>query len=72
MASYDLGFRTGRAVSETGSTSSGVEAKRGTPAGHPPATSGAIGDMPFTVFMLYFLLVIHVVLMGGYLVYSYI
>lgn len=73
-------FRTGRAVLGPGSTSeAGAEAKSGTQDGtgqhHPPATSGVlklIGDMPFTIFMLYFLLLVHVLLMGGWLVYKYV
>ena len=69
-------FRTGRAVSGPGSASeTAAEARSGTQDGssHPPASSGvlkAIGDMPFTIFMLYFLLLVHVLLMGGWLVYK--
>ena len=71
-------FRTGRAVSGPGSSSeAGAEARSGTQGGsnHPPATSGVlkfVGDMPFTIFMLYFLLLVHVLLMGGWLVYKYV
>ena len=56
-------FRTGRAVEAA------AEVKNATPAGIPP-TNGAISGMPVTVFLLYLMLFIHLVMMAIWLVYN--
>ena len=59
-------WRTGRAVEVV------EEAKRGTQDGEnkTAATNGALSGMPISVFLLYLMLFIHLLVMGAWLIYK--
>jgi hypothetical protein len=58
-------YRTGRAVEV------GTEAKRETlDGGNTTAINGALSGMPISVFLLYFMLFIHLIMMGAWLIYK--